>query len=222
MIAAITQSLSMDKLPVNWFDGALLFILGFGLFRGRKNGMTKEVIPTIQWIVLVAGAGFGYSFLENIYHTNCHLSNLASALLGYFSIALVTFLVFSGIKKVLMPRLTGSNIFGGSEYYLGMPSGMIRYGCILLFFMALLHARHYTSAEIAAREAYVKRWYGGGIYSGNYIPDLHDVQDAVFRKSLTGPYISDYFGTLLIQTGPGDTGGPGKSARPQAVIHIGN
>lgn len=221
MIAALTQSLSLDKLPINWFDGALLVMLGFGVFRGRKNGLTREIIPTLQWIVLVIAAGFGYPFLEQWFHTRCGLSKLTAALFGYISIAVVTFLIFSAIKKSLMPRLSGSNVFGSSEYYLGMPSGMVRYACMVLFFMALLNARYYTPAEIAARKAYVERWYGGGIYSGNYIPGLHDIQEAVFKKSFTGPYIKDYAGTLFIQTGPGDAGS-GAPPRRQAVIHIGN
>jgi hypothetical protein len=40
------------------------------------------------------------------------------------------------------------------------------------------------------------------VYSGDFFPDLHTVQDQVFRKSYTGPYITNYFGTLLIHTGP--------------------
>jgi uncharacterized membrane protein required for colicin V production len=213
----------MDNLPVNWFDGALLILLVFGLFRGRKNGMTKEILPTIEWVCVVAAAAFTYNLVAQFYHGTCGLSELWSATLGYLSVAIVVLFIFSLIKKALMPRLTGSNIFGSAEYYLGMPSGMIRYACIALFFLALANARHYTAAEIAAKKAYNERWYGGGMYSGDYVPDFHSVQDAVFKKSFTGPYIQTYLAVLLVQTTP-DSSAPQAAQKKQAqpVIHIGN
>ena len=202
MIAALTQSLSTDKLPVNWFDAALLAILGFGLFRGRKNGMTKEVLPMLEWLTLVVVSGLGGAIVAQLYTNACGLGKLASGLLGYLTLALLVFVIFSGVKKTLKPRLTGSNLFGHGEYYLGMPSGMIRYFCILIFALALLNARFYTAGEIEQTQIYNQRWYGGGIYSGDYVPDLHAVQESVFKESFTGPYIKHYLGALLIETGP--------------------
>lgn len=202
MIAAI--SLSTDNLPVNWFDATLLVVLGVGLFRGRKNGMTKEIIPTLQWVAIVVASGLAYGLVAQFYINSCGLiqHKVLATVLGYLSIATVVFLIFSGIKNSVMPRLEGSSIFGSAEYYLGMPSGMLRYFCILLFILALINARYYTSADIAAKKAYNLRWYGGGLYSGNYIPDLHNVQDAVFKKSFSGPYIKDYLGMMLIENNP--------------------
>jgi len=221
MIAALTQSMSTDKLPINWFDVTILVVLGFGIFRGRKNGMTKEVLPVIQWIIVIVAAGLGYGTVATFYNNTCGLSKLWAGVLGYLSIALAIFMIFSVVKKVLMPRLTGSNIFGSAEYYSGMPSGMIRYGCVLIFALALLNARSYSAAEILQKKIYNERWYGGGIYSGDYVPDLHGLQDSVFKESFTGPYIKNYLGVLLIQTGPDDSTGPAKP-KPQPIIHIGS
>ncbi len=220
MIAALTQTLSLDNLPVNWFDAAILVVLGFGIFRGRKNGMTKEVLPTMQWLIAIVAAGLAYDPLAQYYAGKCNLDKLWAGVLGYLTIAFLVFMLFSGVKKVLMPRLTGSNVFGSAEYYAGMSSGMIRYGCIIVFVLALLNARSYTTAELLQRKLYNQEWYGGGIYSGDYVPDLHVVQEAVFKKSFTGPYIKNYIGMLLIQTGP-DTA-TAKQAKAQPVIHIGN
>jgi uncharacterized membrane protein required for colicin V production len=213
----------MDNLPVNWFDAFLLVMLGFGIFRGRKNGMTKEMLPLFLWIGIVIAAGLCYPMVAQLYNNTCGLDKLWSALAGYFSITMVIFFIYSLMKKFLQPRLTGSNFFGGGEYYLGMISGMIRYACIVIFIMALINAKHYTSAEIAAKKAYNERWYGGGLYSGDYIPDLHSLQGAVYEKSFTGPYIKQYLGMLLIETGPDTGGGSGgaPSKQPAPVIHIG-
>jgi len=215
----------MDNLPVNWFDGTLLVVLCFGLFRGRKNGMTKEFLPTAQWICIVVAAAFTYPLVAPLVNSTCNLGEAWSASLGYLAIALVIWLVFTFIKKALARRLEGSSVFGSSEYYLGMLSGMIRYACILLFFLALSNAPHYTAAEVAAKAAYNKRWYGGGMYDGNYVPDFNNIQDAVFKKSFTGPYIKDYAAIMLVQTGPADTSTKTAQAAPKkaqtGVIHIG-
>jgi uncharacterized membrane protein required for colicin V production len=223
--AAVSQSLTTDNLPVNWFDATLLVVLGFGIFRGRRNGMTKEFLPLLLWLGIVIGAGLGYPFVAQLYNSYCGMNKLWSALAAYASITMVVFFIYSLLKKPLLPRLTGSNFFGGGEYYLGMISGLIRYACILIFFLALINAKHYTSGEIAAKKAYNARWYGGGLYDGNYIPDLNSLQDAVYTKSFTGPYIKQYLDIMLIETGP-DTGGGGGGgsapAKAAPVIHIGS
>jgi len=223
MIAALTQSLTSQKLPINWFDATIVIVLGFGLFRGRRNGMTKEIVPTVQWLVVIIAAGLTYGLVATFYNNTCGFNKLWAGITGYLSVALIVFTIFSAIKKAIMPRLTGSNVFGGAEYYAGMPSGMIRYGCMLFFALAFLNARSYTSGELLQQKIYNERWYGGGIYSGDYIPSLNNVQDTVFRQSFTGPYIKNYLGMLLIQTGP-DTGGSGGSGppKPQPIIHIGS
>jgi uncharacterized membrane protein required for colicin V production len=223
MIAAVTQSLSTDSLPVNWFDAFILIMLAFGVFRGRKNGMTKELLPLLLWIGIAVASGLCYTFVAELYNNYCGLDKAWSPFLAYLSITIVVFLLYSVLKKPLLPRLTGSNFFGGAEYYLGMMSGLIRYACIVIFFMALINAKYYSPAEIARTKAYNARWYGGGIYSGDYIPDLHSLQEAVYKNSFSGPYIKQYLGMLLIDTSPdaGGGGGGGPSKQPSPVIHIG-
>jgi uncharacterized membrane protein required for colicin V production len=225
ILAATAQSFSLDNLPVNWFDFTILGVLCFGLFRGRKNGMTKEILPTAQWICIVVAAAFAYPLAAQYLDSTCGLGKAWSASLAYFAAATVIWLIFTFIKKALARRLEGSNVFGSSEYYLGMFSGMIRYGCIALFFVALSNAPHYTAADIAAKAAYNKRWYGGGMYDGNYVPDFNNIQDAVFKNSFSGPYIKDYAAIMLVQTGPADTTTKTAEAAPKkaqtGVIHIG-
>lgn len=223
MIAAVSApSLSNAALPINWFDAAILVLLGFGVFRGRKNGMTRELAPTIQWLAVVFGAGLGYVLLAPFYATNYNMDKLWSALAAYATIAVVLFLIFVPIKKTFKDRAEKGGLFGGSEYYLGMCAGLVRYALIIVFALALLNARSYTAAEIAAKKAYNQRWYGGGLYSGDYMPDLHTAQDSVFKQSFSGPYIQNALALLLIQTGPGSAGGPANAPqKPQPIIHMG-
>ena len=223
MIAAAVSAhaVATDSLPVNWFDAAILVVLGFGIFRGRVNGMTKELGPMLQWLAVVIVGGLTYPFLAQIYNSQCHFDKLWSALLAYLSISAAFFLMFTPIKGALKKRGEKGGLFGGAEYYLGMFAGMVRYAAILMFVLALLNARSYTAAELAAKKAYNERWYGGGIYSGDYVPDLHTAQENVFKDSFSGPYIKDGLGVLLVQTGPGESGAADAPPKSKAVIHIG-
>jgi len=202
MIATLTRPLALGKLPYNWFDMAVLLILAFGLLRGRKNGMTKEILRLFQWLALVIVCGLGYETAAQLLTNATAWSGTRSYMGGYLIVAFLVWLVFVVLKKIFVPMLTGSNFFGNGEYYFGMFSGMIRFACIIIFALALLNAPVYSPADIQAHQAYVKRWFGGGIYGGNYIPDLPTVQDSIFKKSFVGPYVKDYLGMLLINTGP--------------------
>ncbi|HEY4952402.1 MAG TPA: CvpA family protein [Verrucomicrobiae bacterium] len=223
---SMTQSWSLDKLPFGWFDVLLVAVLAFGLFRGRKNGMTKEILPMLQWVMTVIVCGLAYGLIGDLIINITAWEKLTSYILGYLLLAFLVYLLFLLIKKAFMARLTGSNFFGSAEYYLGMISGLIRYICLLIFALALLNAPYYTAAELKAQRDYNNRWYGGGLkdFSGNYFPTLQSVQQSVFKESLTGPFIKDYLGTILINSVPADADKPGPSAAPhnKPIIHIGN
>jgi uncharacterized membrane protein required for colicin V production len=217
MIAAASQPMDFNNLPVNWFDGAVVVVLGLGLWRGRKNGMSKEVMPLFQWLSLILASGMGYALFAPTYANTIGTGKAASAMLGYCTLALATWLVFYILRGIFVPRLTGSNFFGGGEYYLGMMSGMIRFACMLVAALALLNAPFYTTADIQAHNAYVQRWFGGGMYSGNYFPSVDTVQDHVFKKSFIGSGIKKYLGELLIDTAPPNV----KEKQKKPVIHLG-
>jgi uncharacterized membrane protein required for colicin V production len=223
MIAAAIQPMASSGLSFNWFDVAVIVILAFGLFRGRKNGMSREMLPALQWVALVLVCGLGYSLVAQLFRNATSLDQLTSDVLAYLSLACVVWLLTGIPKHKFADRLAVSNFFGGSEFYLGMLVGMVRYACILLAALALLNAPFYTTADIEAHAAYVQRWYGGGEqgFSGNFIPSLQSVQEQVLGKSFVGPYVKKYLRPLLINTAQPDAE---KSSAPQTqpVIHIGN
>ncbi len=218
MIAASIQDLTMDKLPVNWFDGLLLVLLIFGVFRGRKNGMSREFLPLLKWVTLVLVCGFFYPMAAELIANTAGLGKAASYVCGYLLLAFVIFIIFTIFKRLLASRTGENNFFGGGEYYLGMLAGVVRFECMVLAVLALLNAPYYTEADIKAHEAYTKRWFGGGLYTGNYFPDLQTVQESVFKKSFTGPYIKDYLGSVLVETTPPD--GKPAPAQKTAIVNI--
>jgi uncharacterized membrane protein required for colicin V production len=212
MVAAILSKTHWyDHYLFNWFDVALVAVLVFGFWRGRKRGMTKELLPSLQWVAILLGAGFGHIALADWLQQQgiirqifgSHFDERTAALMsGYLAITFVIFVIFTALKRKYNPKLEGSSFFGGNEYYWGVVAGLVRYVCLILVALALLNAPFYSISDIAVQQAYNNRWYGGGLkdYSGDFIPTVPEVQDSIFRKSLLGPLIKNNLSMLLINS----------------------
>lgn len=201
MIAAI-KSLSFSDLPFGWFDFVFVALLIFGASRGRKNGMTKELIPTFRLLAIVLAAGLCYEPVGDIFHNFFGLGRAGCDCLGYLTVAFVVWILFIPLDGFFTPKLTGSNIFGGAEYYLGIFAGLTRYACILLFFLALMNAPRYTAGEIQAEKDYAFKTFGGGQqgFTGDFFPTFQQIQQGTFKDSLVGPLIKDHLEVMLVDT----------------------
>jgi uncharacterized membrane protein required for colicin V production len=204
------------KLTFSWFDGALICILVFAFWRGRKRGMTKELMPTVKWVSILLVAGLCHPFLADYLEQagyvrkvfgNTFREHTAALLTAYLSIGLVLFIFFTVLGRKINPKIEGSNFFGGNEYYWGVVAGLVRYVSLILVALALLNAPLYSQADIEAAKAYNNRWFGGGQkdFSGDFIPSVYEVQDNVFKKSLVGSLIKDNLSILLINPAPAYT-----------------
>jgi uncharacterized membrane protein required for colicin V production len=211
-VAAITNPTAWwQHLGFNWFDVALVGLLIFGFWRGRKRGMTKELMPTSQWLLILLAAGLGHSLLADWLEQRGYIRQVfghqfnertAALMTAYLAICIAIMLIFTLLKQKLNAKLEGSNFFGSNEYYLGVVAGLLRYVCLLLVALALLNAPIYTTGDIEASKAYNNRWYGGGLkdYNGDFIPTVYEVQDTVFKKSFLGPLIKQNLSVLLINS----------------------
>jgi len=186
--------MSLDKLPFNWFDLALVAILIAGIMRGRKRGMSQELLTVLQWVAIVIACGIAYQPIGDWLESVSLLSQLTSYLVAYLVTAAVVSIAFVLFKRTFHGKLIGSDAFGGAEYYLGMPAGMLRFGCVLLAGLALVNARFYTKEEVLARQA-----YQNDVYGKEYFPGLQVLQANVFEESLTGPAIKKHLAFLLIK-----------------------
>lgn len=225
MIAAALKTAVAGSAAFGWFDAVVIVTLGFGLFRGRRNGIAKELVPTLMWIALVVVSGLCYPLGAQAFINYLSWGKMLSSILSYIIIAVVIYVIFSIVNRAVTPKMAASNAFGSGEFYLGMPAGMIRFSCILLAALALLNAPFYSAADVAATKAYVAKTYGGGQsgFSGDFFPSLQSIQEQVFKQSFTGPYIKNCFAPVLITVKGADA--KGKNAVPQQkqpVIHIGN
>lgn len=191
----------MQKLPtdvlsmfhVNWFDLVVVVWLIVGFVRGRKQGMSQELLPLVQWIAVVVAAGFLYLPLARLLAQRTGLTLLPCALCCYIFIGCSVFGLLGKLKKKLDDTFQGGDYFGGGEYYLGMASGVIRFTCILIAGLALLNSYVVTKAE---REATLKMQQQN--FESIEFPTFGEVQYAVLVESGTGNLARAYLAHFLI------------------------
>ncbi len=186
--------MSFSQLPVNAFDIILLVVLTAGLLQGRKHGMSEELMSLIKWLAIVFGCALMYRPVGTWLAQSSPFSLLSSFMFVYAGGALLILGLFGLFKHQFGGKLVGSDIFGRSEYYLGMGSGCIRFACILLAGLALLNARYIGRDEVVADQRYQNDLYGS-----HYFPTWHTAQEVVFEKSMTGSWIKENLAFLLIE-----------------------
>lgn len=192
--------MSLDQLPFNVFDIVLIAVLVMGLVRGRRHGMSEELIYLLQWLCVLTACTFLYEPLGQFLAQVSPISLLSCYVIVYVAIALIIIGLFALVKHQMGNKLLGSDVFGQSEFYLGMASGLVRFACILLTGLALLNARYFSSAEV---QAYAK--FQNDVYGSEFFPGLSAAQATVFQTSLTGPWIRENLSVFLIKpTAPED------------------
>jgi uncharacterized membrane protein required for colicin V production len=183
------------NLPVSVFDVLFAAALVAGLFSGRRHGMSQEVLGTTQWVAILIGAAAGYGQVGRaIVGFTSVFSLLTCYIMAYILCGAVIAGVFLLTKRAVGGKLLGSDLFGRSEYYLGMVAGTVRYVCILLSALAILNARAFSEAEVKAMDAVQQDALGS-----NFFPTLYTVQAVVFDRSLCGSWIKENLGFLLIE-----------------------
>jgi hypothetical protein len=187
--------MNLDQLPINLFDFVVIVVLGMGIAKGRKRGMSEELLSLLTWLAILFGCAAVYEpGGQMVAQFTSMFGRLACYLVAYVGGALLVMLLFAGIKRGLGGKLLGSDIFGRAEYYLGMGAGLVRFSCVLLVGLALLNARYFNPLEVRAMEK-----FQDDVYGSNFFPTLHSLQTTVFDKSLSGPWIKQNLGFLLIK-----------------------
>lgn len=192
--------MSLDAVPISWFDLLAVILLLVGVVRGRKRGMSEELLDVLKWLLIVVAAGFFYEPLGNFLAANSAFSLLSCYVAMYVAIAAIIMAICGFIRRQIGDKLVTSDVFGTGEYYLGMMAGSLRYVCIVLVAIAILNARYFTREEVNAKVQYRMDNYGS-----DYFPTLNTVQQEVFARSWTGRLATDYLSTILIRpTSPQD------------------
>jgi uncharacterized membrane protein required for colicin V production len=73
--------MSLDNLPFNVFDLVLVAVLVAGIFRGRKHGMSQELMLLLKWLVIVIGCAMVYEPVGQMFSQSTGLFGLLASYL---------------------------------------------------------------------------------------------------------------------------------------------
>lgn len=192
--------MNLQAVQISWFDLLVVVLLLVGVMRGRKRGMSQELLDVLQWLLIVVAAGFFYQPLGDFFASFTAFGLLSCYLWAYAIVAGIIMVTFMVVRRQVGEKLVTGDVFGNGEYYMGMMAGALRYLCILLVVLAFLNARHYSQQEIRAKLQYQTDNFGSA-----YFPNLNTLQQEVFAQSQLGSLARDYLSTLLIRpTSPED------------------
>jgi len=193
-VPKLDTGLFMTDFSLSWVDCAILMLLAVGLWRGRKRGMSEELLDIVKWAIIVVAAGFLYEPGGRFLNSVSVFSPLSCYVAVYMGIALLVVIIFSFVRRGAGAKLVGSDVFGSAEYYLGMAAGVFRYACIILVAMAFLNARYYTPEELRTRTQYQQDNFGSSFFI-----TWPDLQQEVFLHSYVGRFTKEYLSVVLIQ-----------------------
>jgi uncharacterized membrane protein required for colicin V production len=180
-------------MPIKTFDIVVVVFVIVGIVRGRKLGMSQDLLNLLMWVGIVIGGAFAYGPGGAFLAKNANISQLWSNVGVYLGVAVACFVLQGIVKDLIKDKLANSDLFGRLEYPLGMMSGAIRYPAMLIMLMALLHSRLVTSADMAATAKSQKENYGS-----ISLPTRGDIQQAIFYESMSGRFIREKAPWLLI------------------------
>jgi len=192
--------MNLQSIYVSWVDLFAVIILMVGFRTGQKRGLSQEVLVLVQWLAIIAVAGFSYQPLGQLLAAHSVFGLLFCYVTAYVTAAMAVKLFFSFIRRRVGEKLVESDVFGRGEYYLGMMAGGFRFACILVVLFSLLNARHFTRAELAAKSNYQKVNFGAVFF-----PSLADLQKEVFERSFSGQFSQMYLSTVLIRPTPSES-----------------
>ena len=205
------------SLQIGWFDWMTLIVLVAGLMVGRKRGMSTELLDVFQWLLMVVAASYLYKQTGELLNSGSFFSIAFSYVLAYILIVILVKALFMGVRRALGGKLIGSDIFGRFEYYLGMMAGMVRFACMLLIGMALLHAPYYSLEEVERARKKQQENFGDVSF-----PTIATLQKDVFKGSMTGRFAERHLPEMLIQKSRGPArplrGREGPAKRTEKVM----
>jgi uncharacterized membrane protein required for colicin V production len=186
----------MMDLISHWFDVVVAGLLILGFFRGRKRGMSMELLPVLQVLIAVVAGSQVYKPLGDRLSTATSgtLGPLSSYVLVYVAFTIIVYMIFSHLRSVVGEKLVGSDVFGRMEYYFGMLAGIIRYGAVILWCLALMNASEIDHAAYKANQESQRQNFG----KINF-PTPTSIQIQVFEESAVGRFARDHLAHLLIE-----------------------
>ena len=84
----------LKSLNVSVFDGFFVVFLIVGIFRGRKRGISEELLDVAQWVAIVVGAALAYPLLGGLLIKYAYFPPLLGNVFAYIIAALIIVFLF--------------------------------------------------------------------------------------------------------------------------------
>jgi uncharacterized membrane protein required for colicin V production len=185
--------MSSFNIGLNWFDFLVAVILLAGINLGNKRGMSKEVIVFLQWCVIVVVAALFYAPIGQLISLWTGVGEMTGYVTAYLLLAGIVKMIFSKINQRVGEKIEANHPFGRMEYYFGPVATGVRFACVLLLSLALLHAGRQSAAQNELAVKQQKKDFGEV-----YFPTVGMVCQEVFNKSASGKFVANNLRFLLI------------------------
>jgi uncharacterized membrane protein required for colicin V production len=194
--------MNMPQFTVSWVDLVILLVVIAGIARGRKRGMSEELLDIIKWVSVLVAVAFLQRPMGEMMASSTMFSLLSCYIFVYTAIVVVCKVLFGFLRRQIGDKLVSSDFFGSAEYYLGMLAGAFRYVCVTIVVLAFLNARYYSPEEIQEDINFQANNFGAIRF-----PTLATLQNEVFTHSFFGMATRDFAPFLLIPSTPPETKG---------------
>src|SRR6186713_161218 len=98
----------MGGWTVGWVDFVTLLVICIGIVRGRKRGLSEELLDTTMWLIIVVAGALLYRTIGNVLIQKPILSLLTFYMLSYIAVALAVKIIFVLIKRKFGQKLVES------------------------------------------------------------------------------------------------------------------
>jgi uncharacterized membrane protein required for colicin V production len=186
--------MKISHIAITWFDLLVVGLLIIGTYRGKRRGLSEELLDVCQWLCIVVLGALVYKPLGEIVAGYTNMGLFYGYVVSYGFTAVLIKFGFTCFKRAVGEKLVQSDAFGGLEYYMGMIAGAVRYFCVLLFAISFLHAEYISDAERAATAQMQEDNFGSISF-----PTIGSLQHTVFYQSPSGKMIGKYLHDQLMQ-----------------------
>jgi uncharacterized membrane protein required for colicin V production len=193
-LSSITALFDEINKVIGWFDLVVIVVIIIGIWRGKKRGMSLELLDLGQWLLIIFFGAATYKSLSYVIANIVPFGTLTLRIISYLLIASFIKLMVTISKNTIGGKVVEGDIFGFFEYYLGMIAGGLRFSCILIFAMAILNAPYYSQEELTKWQQLQQQNFGSITF-----PTISSIQSDVFLSSWTGKTIKSKAPFLLIE-----------------------
>lgn len=197
----------MEYLQISWVDLVLASVLVIGMARGRKRGISEELLDMLKWLFIVLVGAVAYAPLGDLMADLTPFSHYSCYVAVYGFVVLAGLILFSSIKTAVGEKIVASEAFGDGEYYLGIFAGAFRYCLIILVVLSFIGARQYQPHEANSRVQSQMKNFGMVFFT------MPQFQDEVFKHSFLGRQVDEYLSPFMIRPTTSENKALGSSNR---------